>query len=70
MKIYLVHLDAGNDVLLYQAIHHQLSVSRGLVQRLLEKDRSGDVLSQSRRGAQQLPVRLPIHFVVLQPDRR
>mmetsp|Transcript_9553 Transcript_9553/g.28867 ORF Transcript_9553/g.28867 Transcript_9553/m.28867 type:complete len:501 (-) Transcript_9553:192-1694(-) len=66
----LVHLDSGDDVELVQAVYKRLAALAALVERLLEENGAGDVLSKARAGEEQLAVRLTVLLGVLDSDRR
>jgi hypothetical protein len=47
-EYYLVNFDTGNNLLLNKNINHLLAISGGLVESLLKKDGTRDVITKAR----------------------
>mmetsp|Transcript_14437 Transcript_14437/g.29071 ORF Transcript_14437/g.29071 Transcript_14437/m.29071 type:complete len:217 (-) Transcript_14437:118-768(-) len=64
----LVHLDAGQDALCLQKLHHRLPGGCLLVERLFEEDAPRDVLSHAFGLEQELSVGSSVWLSVFHPD--
>lgn len=65
---YLVDFNTRNNVLLFENIDHLLAINGGLVESLLEKDGTRDVLAKTRGRHKEGTVCLAVSLSVLQAN--